>query len=58
MKVAHIFSGNPNSGAAIGTINLCQGLIDKGLNLKLFNDQFNFFFWFKNSYFPWFDILY
>ncbi len=43
MKVAHIFSGDPNSGAAIGTINLCQGLIDKGLNLKLFNDQFNFF---------------
>ena len=43
MNVAHIFSGNPHSGAASGAINLCKGLIDEGLNLKLFNDQFNFF---------------
>lgn len=42
MKVAHIFSGEPNSGAASGTMNLCQGLVDKGLNIKLFNDQYNF----------------
>ena len=42
MQVAHIFSGNPNSGAASGAINLCRGLFEKQIDIKIFNDVCDF----------------
>ena len=43
MKVVHFFSGNPNSGAASGALNLLSGLVNKNLEIKIFNDKFDFY---------------
>ncbi len=43
MRIAHFFSGNPTSGAASGTLNLCKGLINENVNIEIFNDKFDFF---------------
>ena len=42
MRIAHFFAGNPNTGAASGALNLCKGIIKHGLDIKIFNDLFNF----------------
>lgn len=42
MRIAHFFSGNPNSGAASGALNLCKGILKHGLTIKIFNDVFDF----------------
>ena len=42
MRVAHFFSGNPNSGAASGALNLCKGLVKDKLNIEIINDKFDF----------------
>ena len=42
MRIAHFFAGNPNTGAASGAMNLCKGIIKHGLDIKIFNDLFNF----------------
>lgn len=42
MRIAHFFSGHPSSGAALGTLNLCQGLIDEGVDLQVYNDKYDF----------------
>lgn len=51
MQVAHIFSGNPNSGAASGAINLCRGLFKKQIDIKIFNDVCDFTLKDKEIYF-------
>ena len=43
MRIAHFFSGNPTSGAASGTLNLCKGLIKENVDIEIFNDKFDFF---------------
>ncbi len=42
MRVAHFFSGNPNTGAASGALNLCGGLLSEGVKVNIFNDQNDF----------------
>ena len=42
MRVAHFFSGNPNTGAASGALNLCEGLLSEGVEINIFNDQNDF----------------
>ncbi len=42
MRVAHFFSGNPNSGAASGALNLCKGLVKNNVNIEIINDKFDF----------------
>jgi glycosyltransferase involved in cell wall biosynthesis len=39
MKVVHIFAGKYNTGAALGALNLCKGLIKKNVNLSIVNDE-------------------
>ena len=48
MKVVHFFSGNPNSGAASGALNLLSGLVNENLELKIINDKFDFYIEKKN----------
>jgi glycosyltransferase involved in cell wall biosynthesis len=51
MKVVHFFSGNPNSGAASGALNLLSGLVNENLEIKIFNDKFDFYIEKKNIYY-------
>ena len=51
MKVVHFFSGNPNSGAASGALNLLSGLVNKNLEIKIFNDKFDFYIEKKKIYY-------
>lgn len=39
MKVLHIFSGRYNSGASLGALNLCKGLLNENIDLSILNDQ-------------------
>ena len=51
MKVVHFFSGNPNSGAASGALNLLSGLVNENLEIKIFNDKFDFYIKKKKIYY-------
>ena len=42
MRIAHFFSGNPETGAASGAMNLCKGLIKENMNIEIYNDMFDF----------------
>ena len=42
MRVAHFFSGNPISGAASGALNLCNGLLKEGIEISIYNNEFDF----------------
>lgn len=51
MKVVHFFSGNPNSGAASGALNLLSGLVNENLELEIINDKFDFYIKKKKIYY-------
>lgn len=42
MRIAHFFSGDPNTGAASGALNLCKGLVKNNTHIEIFNDKFDF----------------